>query len=189
MSFLSTYVKKHRLNKMGDRIKNNLNKLEDRLSKVTDRVKSGVSFLDASKDHAHEIADLIERVNKHFDNWDFTLRNLFRSFRFVVSISTEIFQIVEKMSDSIVSSDMTKVEREKAKMEFGRNLVWYVWTIIGPLDGKFRWIPFKKTIEKIVVDWLARVGIDAARDLFEANNKDVSSFGVNNEERGIIKAL
>lgn len=179
MSFLDTYVKKYRLDKLSSGTKKNLVKLETQLDKVTKKAAKGVSFLDSIKDHANTISDLIERVAKHFDGWKLGLTTVLPSLRFVISIATEVYQIVEQMHDSIVQSGMTKEQQSEAKLAFGKDLVWFVWTTVGPFDKVLTWLPFRKTIEKKLVHWIAGMGLEAALDLFSANSQDVSSFSSN----------
>lgn len=181
MSFLNTYVKKHRLEKLGKKAKKNLTKLE---KKLDDSIKSStggkLSFEDAIKNQANIVADLVERVSKHFDGWKLNYKNVLSSFKFVISISTEVHQIVEQIKTSIVSDQMNKAEAEEAKLEFGKNLVWFVWMAVGPLDNILTRLPFKKFIEKKLVRWLAGMGLESAMHLFQTN-KGTSVFAANDK--------
>ncbi len=179
MSFLDTYVKKYRLDKLGAKTKKNLDKIEKKLDARTKKATGKLSFEEAIKDHANVIADLIERVSKHFGGWKLSYKNALSSFRFVISIATEVYQIVEQIKSSIVSPGMNKQEADTAKMEFGKDLVWFVWMTVGPLDKTLTWVPFKRTIERKLVRWIAGMGLDAAMDLFQTN-KEITSFAVNN---------
>ncbi len=186
MSFIDVYMKKHRVGKITNANKKNIKKLEDKLSSITKQSKLGLSFLDTIRQHGGQLGDLIERIQQHFDEWKFTWKNTFSAFQFVYSIATEVYQIVDTMHDEIVPTGATPEEAKEIKRTFGKNLVYFVWKTIDPLGKAFRWIPFKKTIEKKLVLWLAGLGLDAAQNLFKAN-KEVASFSVNNNQ--FMKAL
>ena len=180
MSFIDTYMKKHRIGDITSATRKNLAKLEEQLNKVTKKAKGGLSFLDAIKNYGDEIGDLIERVQQHFDGWKFTISGGFASFRFVYSIAIEVYQILESMKDEIVPDGLTGEKAWDSKRSFGKQLIYFIWKIVGPFDKKFNWVPFKKTIEKKLVMWLGGMGMDAARNMFKAN-KEVSSFAANNK--------
>ena len=179
MSFIDTYMKKHRLGDITSSTRKHLDKLEKKLDAVTARAKDGLSFLDAIKNYGDEIGDLIERVHKHFNGWKFTWGNALSTFQFVYNIAIEVYQIIDAMKDEIVPEGVTGEKAWDAKRLFGKQLVYFIWKVIGPLDKVFKWVPFKKTIEKKLVMWLAGMGLDSARKMFIAN-KDVSSFSTNN---------
>ena len=147
MSFIDTYMKKHRIGDISKSTRKGLDKLEKKLDAITAKAKDGLSFLGAVKDYGDEIGDLIERVKKHFDGWKFTTENALASFQFVISISTEVFQIIDAMKDEIVPDGLTGEKAWEAKKKFGQQLVYFIWKSVGPFDKKFNWIPFKKTIE------------------------------------------
>lgn len=178
MSFIDTYMKKHRIGDISSASRKSLDKLEKKLDSITKNAKNGASFLDSIKEYGEEIGDLIERVQKHFDGWEFS--ETFSSFRFISSIAIEVYQIIDSMKDEIVPDGITGEPAWQAKRTFGKNLTFFIWKTVGPLDKKFNWIPFKKTIEKKLVLWLAGMGIDTARSMFKAN-KEVSSFAANNK--------
>lgn len=180
MSFIDTYMKKHRVGDISKGAKKNLAKLEKKLDTITKQGKGQLSFLDAIKKYGNEIGDLVERVQQHFDGWEFTLTNALSSFKFVYSISIEIYQIIDVMQDEVVPDGLTGEKAWEAKRNFGVELIYFIWKTVGPLDSKFNWVPFKKTIEKKLVKWLAGMGLDAARNMFGAN-KEVSSFAVNDK--------
>lgn len=180
MGFIDTYMKKYRVGDISSSTRKNLDKLEEKLDSITKKAKGGLSFLDAIKQHGEEIGDLIERVQQHFDGWKFTLKNAFSSLQFVYSIAIEIYQIIDTMKDEIVPEGLTGEKAWESKKTFGKQLVYFVWKTIGPFDKKYNWVPFKKTIERKLVMWLAGMGLEAARKMFNAN-KEVSSFATNNK--------
>jgi len=183
VSFIDIYINKNRIGDITSTTRENLVKLEEQLDTITKKAKNGLSFLDAIKDYGGEIGDLVERVQQNFNlasRQKFTLSNIFSNFRFVYSIAIEVYQIIVAMKDEIVPDGLTGGKEWEAKREFGKNLIYFIWEVVDPLGKSFNWIPFKKTIEKNIVMWLAGMGIDTALSLFEAN-KEISSFAANNK--------
>ena len=187
MSFIDTYMKKYRVGDISTGARKNLEKIEKKLDEITKKAKKGLSFLDAIKDRGDDVGDLIERVQQHFDGWQYSFSNLWSGFHFIYTIAIEVYQIVDSMHDEIVPDGLTGEKAWEAKKKFARELIYFIWQTVGILDKRFRWVPFKKTIEKKLVIWLAGMGMDAARNMFKAN-KEVSSFSANNKVV-FIKAL
>lgn len=192
MSFLDTYVKKYRLDKLDTKTKKNVHKLEKKLDDWQYfPLGKGLSFEDVIKDHANFIADLIERVSEQFGGWTrwkLSFKQIWSSFRFVISIATEVYQIVEKIKSSLVFDTVSEAEGNVLKRKFGQDLVWFIWTAVGPMNKTLTWLPFRKTIEKMIVRWIAGMGLDAAKDLFQAN-KEITSFAMNTDTPPILKAI
>lgn len=180
MSFIDTYMKKHRLGDLSKTTRKHLNQLEKKLDAVTKKAKKGLSFLDSIKNHGELIGDLIERVQQHFDDWKLTWKTAFSTFSFVTSIAIEVYQIIDTMQDEVVPDGLTGEQAWEAKKKFGKELIFFIWKTVGPLDKILTWIPFRKTIEKNIVMWLAGMGLETARKMFGAN-KEVTGFSVNND--------
>lgn len=194
MGFLTHYLEKHRLDNIPDSSKKNLEKLESNLDrKIQDAKNSSDKFEDIIAEYAPDISSLIERFSYHIDNTNLkSMSGILSSFKFVISIGTEVYQIVEAISDDIVSDGMTEEEAQDAKIDFGKHLVYFIWKTIDPLKGRLYWIPFKATIEKKLVFWIAGMGIGAAIGLFDAKETEnkVKSFASSPEGKAIIiKAL
>ena len=185
MSFLDHYVRKHRLGKVSDKKKKQLKQLEEELNKTTSKGK-GATFSNAIKTRSADISDLIERVSLHFEGWKLNWRNAFSSLKLVISISSEVYQIVDEIKDEIVPPNATKAEAEAVKQKFGQDLVWFIWMAVDPLERVLPWLPFKRTIEKLLVRWIAGMGIHAAMEMFAANKKEVGIFSTNSN---VIKSL
>jgi len=188
MSFIDTYMKKHRLGDISKTTRKHLDQLEKKMDEVTKKAKKGLSFLDSIKNHGEAIGDLIERVQQHFDGWKFTWKTSFSTFQFVTNIAIEVYQIIDAMKDDIVPDGVTGEQAWESKKKFGKELIFFVWKTIGPLDKVLTWVPFKKTIEKKLVMWMAGMGLESARKMFGAN-KEVSSFSANNSSTVFMKAL
>lgn len=167
--FLKHYVKKHRLDTMPEKHKKNIAKLEEKIAKHVEKAPGPLKFDDVLKEHGQKIADLVERLSDYIkDMPSLSFSGVISLFRFVYSISIEIFQIVKDVSGAVVDDSMTDEEQHDAKVTFGKELVYFVWLTVDPLGKRFNWIPFKKTIEKKLVMWLAGMALESAVDLFDA---------------------
>lgn len=188
MSFLDHYLKKHRLEKMPEKHKRNIEKIERQLEYITQGGQ--LTFEDCIKQYGSDIADLVERVSNYiseFDDWSFSY--VVSTFRFVYNIAIEVYQIVHHMSGCVITDDMSDQEQHDAIVSFGRELVYFIWKTVDPLGGRFTWIPFKQTIEKKIVMWLASMSLESAIDLFQAANlHEISIMDVTGKQ-SIIKAL
>ena len=183
MSFIDTYIKKHRVGDISKASRKNLDQLEKTLTQVTAKSETGLSFLDAIKEYGDQIGDLIERVQQEFDGFKLS----FSSLKLVYSVAIEVYQIVNEMRDRVVPAGVTGEAAWDVQLKFGQDLTYFIWKAVGPFDKKYNWIPFKKTIERKLVKWLAGMGLEAARKLFSAN-KEVASFSSNNIP-GFMRAL
>jgi len=161
MSFLESYLKKHRLDKMPDKHKKNLKKLENKLN---ERVQGSTTFEECLKNYGPEISDLVERASNALKDISFS----FQKIRVVINIGIEVYQIVDQMEDCVVSDDMTEEEKKAVKIEFGKDLTYFVWMTIDPLEDYLKWLPFKKAFEKMIVRWLAGYAMETAMDMFQA---------------------
>lgn len=181
MSFIDTYLEKYRLDEMPEKVKKNLDQLE---KDMADKVQSDdvEDFGECLAKYGAEISDLIERVSAKIDDLSIgSLSDVLNLFRFVKTIGFEAYQLVELLSDCVVPdglSDEEAKEAKEAKKEFGIDLTYFIWVTINPLEGKLTWLPFKKTIEKKVVRWLAGMAIDFAMDFFSANEEVTMSKAV-----------
>lgn len=193
MSFLDHYVAKYRLDKMPEKHKENIEKIEKKLEQITKQAKGKLTFDDLLKQFGPQIADLVERVSKYIGeikNWSFS--TIIGVFRFVNSIATEVHQIVEQMAGCVVDDTMTEQEKHSAKVSFGKELVYFIWKTVDPLRGRLSWIPFKQTIEKKLVMWLAGMALESTVDLFAASGlTQMSAMGWpgDSTKSTIMKAL
>ncbi len=184
MSFIDRYLKKHRLDKMPEKIKERTNKLEEKLRDFIDKAPGKKTFEDCLKEHGTEIADIVERISKAIDQ---PFNHPIGYFRFVSSISFEAYQIVEAMSDCVVDESMSQEEQHEAKVSFGKELIYFIWMTVDPLKDRFKWVPFKGRIEKKIVMWLAGMALESTVDLFAAQG--MQPFSVTDSKSRIIKAL
>jgi len=176
MSFVNHYLSKYRLDKMSDQHKIKVSKLEKKLS---EKINDSVDFdNDILVEYGPILADLVERSSN--DVHDFS----FSKFRVIINIGIEVYQIVEQMSNKIVPENTSPEKTKKIKIEFGKELVYFIWQTIDPLSKYLNWIPFKKTIEKKLVMWLSGYAIEASVDMFNVK-EPVSVMSVNS----IYKAL
>lgn len=176
MSFIDTYMKNHSALDISASKRKMLSKLEQKLDAITKKSQSPATFLDAIQKYGDEIGDLIERVNQ----WKSSTKGFFSTFKFAYSIAIEVFQIVNAMHAEIVPTGLSKDEEWQIKLEFGKQLTYFIWKTVGLLDKRLNWVPFKKTFEKKIVFWIAGMGLETFHNMFEAN-KEISTFAVNNK--------
>lgn len=154
---------------MPEKHQKNLEKIE---KKIAETVENPAKFEDALKKYGPEISDLVERASYALKDISFS----FQKLRVVISIGIEVYQLVDNMSDCIVSEAMTKEQQKAVKMELGKDLTYFIWMTVDPIAGYVRWLPFKKTIEKWLVRWLASYAMETAMDMLEA--RGISTFAV-----------
>ena len=167
MSFLYIYNDKYQLDKLPDDIKNRLDSIEQEIDNTL-RQKGPLTFEDVITTHGPKLANLVDRVALHFNDWNGSLINV-STFKFVINIGFEVYQIVHDLSSSIITDDMSAVEKEKIQISLGTDLIYFVWMIVDPFRDKLKWLPFRRVLEKKTVKWLASMAIKAAMDFFETN--------------------
>ena len=190
MSFIDHYLEKHKLKPLQPKVKKNIEKLENKLKKHIASSKGPLTFDDLLKKHGEDIADLVARVSAYVKDFPpLTFTNAARIFKFVYSISIEVYQIVESMAQCVIDDSMSNEEVHEAKVKLGQELVYFVWLTVDPIGGRFTWIPFKKAIEKGIVFWLAGMALNSVVDLFAAQGISLFAVGKKKKKKGIIKAL
>jgi len=174
MGFVDNYLEKHRLDTMSEKHKKNVKNLEKKLT---------LDFEDdILKEYGPQIADLVERASKALHG-GFS----FSKFRVVISIGIEVYQLVDQMADKVISLALPEDKRQEAKVEFGKDLTYFVWKTVDPLANSLSWLPFKKAIERWLVRWLAGYALDAALDMLSAQEGQISTMSVNQKLR--LRAL
>ena len=163
---------------MPEKHQKNLEKIE---KKLAEKIEDPAKFEDALKRHGPQIADLVERASDALKDMSFS----FQKFRVVISIGIEVYQLVEEMSDCIISDDMDEEQQKAAKVEFGKDLTYFIWMTVDPIGGYVNWLPFKKTIEKWLVRWLAGYAMETAMDMLEAQG--IVAFGAGRFGAGSIQ--
>lgn len=195
MSFLDHYLKKHRLKKLSNKAKESLSKLESKLDKFVSNSKGPLTFEDCLKEYGTEIADLVERLSDYISNMPpLSLSGSLGLFRFIYSIAVEVYQIVEEMSDCVLDDSMSEQEKHDTKVKFGKELVYFIWMTVDPLKSRFNWVPFKKTIVKKLVFWLAGMALESVVDLFDASvtltsERSASVMSLGKKRPSLIKAI
>jgi hypothetical protein len=173
MGYLDAYVNHFAIKDLDDAVKEKLEKFRDIIEEITgDQVNSPIAKI--VNEYADEIIDLIERLVGHFDSWDLSVEGVWATFKFVYSISLEITQLVNDIAADIFSDIAGSAEERKAKIEIIKDLVFFVWQTVGPIDklpwGWVKMIPFRARIERWLVRWLAGIAADAILDMFKAND-------------------
>ena len=166
MGFIRGYLKQSQVDDLTEKSKDALAKLEEKLDqKVQSITGQKTTFEDLLKTHGNEISDLVARVSEGIKNAKFSLSTM----RWVVNISIEVYQIVDKMLDETVTPDMSEADRHKSKIDFGKELTYFVWMTVDPLAKYLSGIPFRKSIEKMLVKWVAGYALEATTTLIEKN--------------------
>jgi len=200
MSYLQEYLKNHALDDIPSDVAENLVKFEEI---VRDEIKSenSTNVFDAViTERGDEILDIVKRLSAHFKDWNVSLHGIWQTFQFVLDVGFEVYQIVLDIITDLVGSDATDEEKDQAIVEVAKSIVYMIWCAINPLAGYLRFIPFKKTIEKLVVKWLTGLIAGFAVDLFDANEDTVvapagpgkkgkKKIGLRSIGSGRIKAL
>ena len=173
MAFIDTYISKYRTT-ITDSQKQNLKKIEEKLN-TTVQNSHGIQFPVFLKNYGEQIYDILGRAYKYFDIWEFNWKNVFSAFSFVQSFSLEVYQIVRDLEKTMFA------ESWQAQEQFSKELIYFIWKTIGPLDKILLWLPFRQIIEKQLVLLLAGLGLETAHKLFNTGkNKEVSTFSLNN---------
>lgn len=179
MSFIDHYLEKENLDPIPEANKKNLDKLEKELQrKINESPILRSTFEDVAKKYGPQIADIVGRFSKHWKSVDgWSISTVVGSLRFVMNIGVEVKQLVELMEGNIVSPGMSPSEAKEAKTDFGKSLVWFIWKTVDPLKGRLSWIPFRKTIERKLVNWVADMAFDFAGDLVDRHFSAMSADG------------
>lgn len=185
MSFLDNYLKEHKLAPIPKKSQEDLEKLEKFLDNRAAVKKSKLvtvitsrTFEDIITDYSSDLMNLMERFRLQISAVNLkSIGGILDSLRFVISMGTEVYQLVDAISDDIVLESMTEREKHNAKISFGKDLAYFVWKTIDPFHKKYRWIPFRNTIEKKLVMWVAGMGLNAASDFF-TRDVEASSVGI-----------
>jgi hypothetical protein len=178
MSFIDHYLKEQNLDPLPESTKKNLDKLEKEIKAKIDDNPTDSTFEEVAKKYGAQIGDIVARFSAHWkaiDGW--SISTVIGSLRFVINIGVEVRQLVEQMKGDIVTDDMTPEESKAATVDFGKSLVFFIWKTVDPLQGRLSWIPFKKTIERKLVFWVADMAFDFAGDLINRHFGAMSAEG------------
>lgn len=185
MSFTKHYLKKHRLDTLPPKHQKNLEKLE---KKLQEKAQGNSDFEECLKKYGPQLADLIERTSNALDDIEFNdFWDAVTKLRVIISVGIEVYQLVDLMSDYVINDDMTEEEKEETRLEFGKELIYFVWMTIDPLKDYLSWLPFRKSFERFVIMLLAEYALKAALNLFDAN--DVISVMGFDSSKQIVRAL
>lgn len=170
MSYLDNYLKNHKLGRMSNKQKKALGKIEKKLDAIVQN-ETDLTFEEIISKHSDSIVDIIERLKVYFTGWQFSFANMFENFRFIYSIALEVAQIVRAVEGDLKLDSLPSEKAHEVKVEFGVELTAFLWNMWDPFAGELSWLPFKKTVEMLIVRWLADMAIRAALDFFTANEE------------------
>jgi hypothetical protein len=185
MSFIDQYLSKERFSDLTSGVKEKLDKIESALMD-TAKEAGASSFEDCLKGQAVAINGLVERVSaKVKDVQVKSLKDALGLLRFVKNIGFEVYQLVDQLADCSIPKNLAAEEAKKAKVQLGVDLTHFVWITVSPLKDKFKWIPFKQSLESKLVKWLAGMSIQFAFDFFEKAKESVKKSST----KSLIKVL
>jgi hypothetical protein len=165
MSFLTKYADKFKPDDLDPEVKANLENLEKFMEDTLDDAALG-RFEVLLKEHTDDLISLVDRFTKHFKDYDVSIGGVWGSFKFVLSLGFEVYQMVDNIFDEIVTPDMNEAQRKKVKVDFAKDLVYFIWRAIGPLDNlKF---PFRRLLEKLLVRFLAGIVAGFTMDMIDS---------------------
>lgn len=182
MSFLDEYLSKGTLGEVSTKVKDTLSQLEQKLSDQT--ASSGGNFDDCVQVFGPQMMDLATRLKGRLSSISVhSLSEAWDLLKFAKNIGFEVYQIIENVKGCVFKDGLTGDAAKQRELAFGKDLAYFVWLSVSPLEGKLTWVPFKKTIEEKLVKWIAGMAIQLAEDVL---NKTV-----NKAESGdtIVKAL
>lgn len=179
MSFLQNYIDHFSLDPLSPGNQKNLQNLENELNEITK--SQNLSFEDVLKEYQPQIMDLIDRLHTKLATWKFSWSGIFDSFQFVKSISLEVVQMVNGIESKIIDPVATQEENKQKKISFSVQTACFIWAIVNPIGKYCNWIPFKKTIEKKLVNWIASMSVKAAFNFFDnkSNKPKLLKYGKN----------
>lgn len=182
MSFLDEYLSSSdKLTAVSDKVKNALKDLEHKISNQTN--ESGGDFNECVKEFGPQLADLADRLKTKISSLSIkSFSDAWNIIKFAKNLGFEVYQITDNVKDCVFK-DTPDSEKEAKELEFGKDLAYFVWLSVNPLNGKLTWLPFKTTLEKKLVRWIAGMAIELARDVL---NKTVNKSETNSD---IVKAI
>jgi hypothetical protein len=184
MSFIEHYLKECNLGELPTSTISNLTKIEQELAKKINQNPTTSTFDDVVTKYGSQIADITGRFAKCWsavDGW--SIQTVTGVLRFVLNIGIEVKQLVDQMKADIVTPDMSPEASYQAIIDFGQSIVYFIWKTVDPLKNHLNWVPFKSTIERKLVSWIAEMAFEFATDLFEKH------FGVLENKTVAIKTL
>ena len=176
MSFLDNYIADNKLPPLDQEKMNTLEKVEATLNNLT---PGKDQFDDIIKDNAEQINQIIEEIKIQFVGWKPSVGSFVSSFRFVIDIATEVVKIISDISGKIVPAGATSEQAHQAKIEFGKELTYFIYVLLGTSFSK--WIP--DWIEKKIIYWLAGMTIDWALDKIEGNRPIAKSLNLKTKKK------
>lgn len=163
MSFLDKYLEENNLPPLPNNIKDRLEEIEEKLKNM---FPDQDQFTDAIRECYPKIVEIVERTKKEFEGWKLTAGNVVSAFRFVISMANDVSEIVQELSSKIVPPGATPEEAHNRKIQFGKELTWFTYSMWNP--KLIKWLPesVEAWVERKVIYWLSGMAIDWALDYF-----------------------
>lgn len=170
MSFIDHYLKNYNLEEIPKSTQKKLEKLEKKLAQKVDNNPTESTFDDIITKYGEQIADIIGRFSDYWkDVSSWSVSSVVGTLRFVINIGVEVKQLVEAMRDDIVTDDMTDKEQTEDLKNFAKDLIYFIWKIVDPLNNRFTWLPFRERLEKWLVMKIADMAVDFAGDYIDSH--------------------
>lgn len=162
MSFLDRYLSNETLTELSSSVKSKLESIEVNLTELT---QGEDKFDEIIKDYVPQIIDIVKRIKEEFSEWK--ISKIGSSFKFVLQIGAEVAGIVNALSNKIVPGGSDPSDAHAAKVQFGKELSYFVYCIWDP--RLIKWIPIglESWVEKKVIYWLSGMAVDNALKLIE----------------------
>jgi len=164
MSFLSKYLDQARLEELAPKVKDHLSLLESLME--DDLSSANENFDECLKVFGPQIADVARRLGDVVRSFSvLSLAEAFNTLKLASKIGFEIYQIVRGVKDCVLPEGLSEEQSKAKQIKFGKDLAYFVWLTAAPLEGKLKWVPFKKKIEEGLVKWVAGAAIELAFDM------------------------
>lgn len=168
MSILTQYLNNHRLDAVPTKVKNTLANLEQ---VITGQMLDGTGDLDGCvQQFAPKMIDLTDRLKTYFQSFSIkSFGDALEAVKSAKNIGFEAYQIIMSVKGCVVPDGLSPEEEKAKTITFGKDMAYFIWLTVNPLAGKLSWMPFKTTLEKLAVRWIAALGIELAYDLMQKN--------------------
>lgn len=164
MSFLDEYLNDNNLPPLPDHIKERLDEIE---KKINDLFPSGNDqYANLIKEYYPKIVEIVDKIKNEFKDWEMSAGNVVSAFRFIITISNEISEIVNEFVEKVIPVGTPAEEAHQIKIELGRELTWFAYCLWNPRIIKHLPEVVETWIEKRIIYWLSGMVVDWALDYF-----------------------
>lgn len=168
MSFLDKYLDGNQLSALPQAVVDRLKALEEELDDTS--AANGGNFEECIKQFGPQLADLSQRLGTKIKSISVhSIGDAIDLIKFAANIGFEIHQLVDNIKGCVMPTPLPAAEAKERQIEFSKDLAYFVWLTADPLGPYLNWLPFKKTLERKLVRWIAGMAVELAADLLEKN--------------------